>query len=140
MKINFWEVRPINYWNDRTTAYKMIGIIFTLFFLNLQNNSRLLLITLPLTVNWTPYSCNLRISREIGLCQSSSHQANGRSGVYAHCWGWLRQLSGPANLFQTWPQPIWFAKPPLSKLLWKLLKNEKFEGGEETDTPVNGIS
>lgn len=113
------------FWHWRKT-----DMVFTISFLDWQKDWRWLSLTSPESIRKTPYACNLRMSREMGDCKAASHQAGGSKGVRAHWWGWLWQLNRPANLFQTCPHPTWFPKPPASKLLWKLLKNENFEAEE----------
>lgn len=95
---------------------------------------RLLSMTSPVSVSLTPKAWSLRMSRGMGLCKSPSHHAVGSRAVKAHCWGWWRQLKGPANRFHTWPQPTWFARPSTSKLLWKLLKKEKLDDREDSSS------
>lgn len=108
----------------------MIKDVLTLFFLELQKDWSRFSSTVPKPDRWTPNAASLLISRGIGDCQRPSHQAGGRSGVNAHWWDWWWQLNGPANRFQTCPQPTWSLNPPVNKLLWKLLKNEKLKSVE----------
>ena len=80
-------------------------MVLTIVFRDLQKEWRRFSSTMPKLESLTPYCSNLRMSRGIGDCKFPSHQAGARSGVRAHCLGWLGQLKGPANLFHTCPQP-----------------------------------
>lgn len=99
--------------------------LFTWSFLDLQCDTRCLSSTFPVFDSRTPYSSSLLTSLGMGLCHWPSHQAGGRSGVRAHWCGWRWQLSGPAYLFQMWPQPTCVESPSTNRLLWTLLKNVK---------------
>lgn len=117
----------LNYKNGIQQNRYKINAVFTVFFFELQNDWRYFSSIVPKPDSLIPKASSLRISRGIGDCQRPSHQAGGRSGVWAHWLDWFWQLNGPANLFQTCPQPTCNLKPSASKLLWKLLKNEKLE-------------
>lgn len=131
------KLTPLHCMKQRLISDSYISwTVLTTFFLELQKDWRRLSSNVPKPDSWIPYAFILWTSRGVGDCQSPSHHAGGRSGVRAHWVDWLWQLKGPANLFHTCPQPTWFPKPSESKLVWKLLKNQKLAPVEEFPTNI----
>lgn len=79
--------KPENQVHVNPLHARVIGIVFTMSFLDWQKDSRCFSSTVPRSVSLTPYASILRISRVIGDCNLPSHQPGGRSGVRAHWFG-----------------------------------------------------